>query len=44
MNKKKYESASLEVILFDAKDVITTSGAVWGGNSGDPIVLPGDIF
>ena len=41
--KRTYERASLEVIAFDAKDIITTS-PIHDGNSGSSIVLPDDDF
>lgn len=44
MNKRTYERASLEVVAFDAKDIITTSNIDHDGNSGTSIVLPDDIF
>ncbi len=40
--KNIYERASLEVVTFDAKDIITTS--TYGGSTKDPIVMPEDIF
>ena len=43
MKKNTYERASLEVIAFDAKDIITTS-YTWGGNEDDSIILPDDNF
>ncbi len=34
--KSKYESAELEVVLLDSKDIITTSGDDYGsGNTDD---------
>ena len=42
MNKRTYERASLEVVEFDAKDIITTSPI--GGSSNGSIVLPDDNF
>ena len=44
MKKNTYERASLEVIAFNAKDIITTSTPIWGGSSSDSIVLPDDDF
>ena len=40
--KNIYERASLAVVSFEAKDIITTS--TYGGSTNDPIVLPEDIF
>ncbi len=40
MKKATYERASLAVVAFDAKDIITTSGQPGGGT----IVLPDDDF
>ena len=40
MKKANYERASLAVVAFDAKDIITTSGQP----DGDVIVLPDDNF
>ena len=42
MNKSNYERASLTVVSFDAKDIITTS--TYQGNTKDPIVMPEDIL
>ena len=44
MNKKAYERASLEVVAFDAKDIITTSGENWTGSGKDPVITPEDMF
>ena len=43
MKKITYERASLEVVAFNAKDIITTS-YTWGGEPDDSIVLPDDNF
>jgi hypothetical protein len=40
--KNKYERASLTVVSFEAKDIITTS--TYEGSTDRPIVLPEDIF
>jgi hypothetical protein len=42
MKTKIYERASLEIVSFDAKDIITTS--TYEGETNKPIVLPEDIF
>lgn len=42
MKVKIYERASLEIVSFDAKDVITTS--TYNGSIKEPVVLPEDIF
>lgn len=43
MNKKSYMRASLEVIAFDEKDIITTSPSAEFG-SGGTTILPEDDF
>ena len=43
MKKNTYERASLEVVAFDAKDIITTS-YTWDGDNDDVIILPDDNF
>ena len=40
--KTAYERASLTVVSFEAKDIITTS--TYDGDKDKPIVLPEDIF
>ena len=40
--KEIYERATLSVVTFDAKDIITTSGETDG--KGGAIQLPEDIF
>lgn len=40
--KITYERASLTAVVFEAKDIITTS--TYGGSTNEPIVLPEDIF
>ena len=40
--KNAYERASLTVVSFDAKDIITTS--TYEGDKDKPIVMPEDIF
>lgn len=40
--KIAYERASLTVVAFEAKDIITTS--TYDGDKRDPIVLPEDVF
>ncbi len=40
--KNTYERASLTVVSFDAKDIITTS--TYEGNKKEPIIMPEDIF
>ena len=40
--KNNYERASLTVVSFEAKDIITTS--TYDGDKRDPIVLPEDVF
>ena len=42
MNKNIYERASLTIVSFDAKDIITTS--TYGGDKNQPIVMPEDTF
>lgn len=44
MNKRTYDRASLEVVAFDAKDIITTSSIDHDGKNDSSIVLPDDIF
>lgn len=43
-NLKMYERASLEIITFDCRDVITTSGETWSNFKRDGIPLPTDVF
>ena len=40
--KATYERASLTIVSFEAKDIITTS--TYDGDKDKPIVLPEDIF
>ena len=40
--KTAYERASLTVVSFEAKDIITTS--TYAGDKKEPIVMPEDIF
>ena len=40
--KTAYERASLTIVSFEAKDIITTS--TYDGDKDKPIVLPEDIF
>ena len=42
MNKTIYERASLTIVSFDAKDIITTS--TYDGDKKKPIVMPEDVF
>lgn len=42
MNKNEYVRASLTIVSFDARDVITTS--TYNGPVKDAIVLPEDTF
>ena len=42
MNKNTYERASLTIVSFDAKDIITTS--TYRGPADSGIVLPEDTF
>ena len=42
MNKATYERASLAIVSFDAKDIITTS--TYEGDKNRPIVMPEDNF
>ncbi len=44
-NLKMYARASLEIITFDCRDVITTSGNEWDTSyENKKIVLPADVF
>jgi hypothetical protein len=40
MNRKDYEAVELEIIRFDAEDVIVTSETVPGGGDGGDEVSP----
>ena len=42
MKKNNYERASLTIVSFDAKDIITTS--TYEGDKNSPIVMPEDIL
>lgn len=36
MKKEKYDELEIEVIEFDVKDIVTTSGGMDGGEDPDP--------